>query len=166
MLFYYRFWGWRFKFYYVKKLYIATLVRLGFAVLQADTDTIWSHDPLPVLRSMNATIACGREAAGFCNAGIVYARPGNPSTQVLLDELAWRLQLFQNHPEVIPRLFPWASPPFYSNSDDQTMLNDVLISALLRNRTFLGAIARLSVCWQTRSLLCPSLSLLLPASCH
>ena len=47
-----QFWDWRFRFYYVKKLYIARLVRAGFSVLQADTDTVWVHDPFPVLRSM------------------------------------------------------------------------------------------------------------------
>tara|TARA_B100000768_G_C11061834_1_gene282794 strand:- start:76 stop:234 length:159 start_codon:yes stop_codon:yes gene_type:complete len=32
-----KFWDWRFRFYYVKKLYNARLVELGFAVLQVDT---------------------------------------------------------------------------------------------------------------------------------
>ena len=44
---------------------------------------------------------------------------------------AWRIDLFQNHPEVVPRLVPFATPPFYGNSDDQTIFNDVLISASL-----------------------------------
>ena len=47
-----QFWDWRFRFYYIKKKYIAHLVRSGFTVLQADTDTVWVHDPLPVLRAM------------------------------------------------------------------------------------------------------------------
>lgn len=35
-----KFWDWRFRFYYVKKRYLAELVRLGFAVIQADSDTV------------------------------------------------------------------------------------------------------------------------------
>jgi hypothetical protein len=50
-----QFWDWRFRFYYIKKLYIARLVQAGFSVLQADTDTVWSHDPFPVLRSMEGS---------------------------------------------------------------------------------------------------------------
>lgn len=38
-----KFWDWRFKYYYVKKLYNAKLVDLGFAVLQVDTDTVRRH---------------------------------------------------------------------------------------------------------------------------
>ena len=53
-----------------------------------------------------------------------------------------RVQLFQHHPEVIPQMFPWARKPYYANSDDQTILNDCIISAVLRNRTFLGSTAR------------------------
>lgn len=54
-----KFWDWRFRFYYVKKLYNAKLVEYGFAVLQVDTDTVWSHDPFPMLRAMNqSSIIC------------------------------------------------------------------------------------------------------------
>ena len=54
-----KFWDWRFRFYYVKKLYNARLVELGFAVLQVDTDTVWTHDPFPMLRAMNrSSIIC------------------------------------------------------------------------------------------------------------
>ena len=44
----------------------------------------------------------------------------------MLEEMSWRIGLFQNHPEVLPRLVPFATPPFYANSDDQTIFNDVL----------------------------------------
>ena len=48
-----QFWkGWRFPFYYLKKKYMADLVRLGFSVLQVDTDTVWMHDPFTMLRSV------------------------------------------------------------------------------------------------------------------
>ena len=42
-----KFWDWRFRFYYVKKLYNARLVELGFAVLQADTDTVCTQHESP-----------------------------------------------------------------------------------------------------------------------
>ncbi|KAL3899939.1 MAG: hypothetical protein SGPRY_012555, partial [Prymnesium sp.] len=35
-----KFWDWRFRFYFIKKMYIAQLVRGGYSVLQADTDTV------------------------------------------------------------------------------------------------------------------------------
>ena len=44
----------------------------------------------------------------------------------MLEEMSWRIGRFQNHPEVLPRLVPFATPPFYANSDDQTIFNDVL----------------------------------------
>ena len=44
----------------------------------------------------------------------------------MLEEMSWRIGLFQNHPEVLPRVVPFATPPFYANSDDQTIFNDVL----------------------------------------
>ena len=47
-----KFWDWRFKFYYVKKAYLSRLVAGGFSVIQADTDTVWSHDPFPALRTI------------------------------------------------------------------------------------------------------------------
>ena len=52
-------------------------------------------------------------------------RPGRAS-QLMLEEVTWRIGLFQNHPEVLPRLVPFATPPFYSNSDDQTIFNDAI----------------------------------------
>ena len=52
----------------------------------------------------------------------------------LLDEVAWRVQLLQNHPEIVARIVPFARPPYYANSDDQSLLNDAIVSAVLRNR--------------------------------
>ena len=43
-----------------------------------------------------------------------------------------RVQLFQNWPEIIPSVVPFAKPPFYANSDDQTLLNDAIVSAVRR----------------------------------
>ena len=50
----------------------------------------------------------------------------------MLEEMSWRIGLFQNHPEVLPRLVPFATPPFYANSDDQTLLNDAIVGAVIR----------------------------------
>lgn len=51
--------------------------------------------------------------------------------------------MMTNWPEVVPRLVRFAqTPPFYANSDDQTLLNDVIVSAVLANRSFLGSTAR------------------------
>ncbi|KAL1518812.1 hypothetical protein AB1Y20_003091 [Prymnesium parvum] len=136
------FWDWRFRFYFIKKLYIASLVRHGFAVLQADTDTVWVHDPFPMLRAMQGSSIIAMKDTALANAGVVYARPGSAAAQRLLDDVAWRVQLFQNWPEVVPEIVPFAKPPYYANSDDQTLLNDAIVSAVTGNRTFLGSTAR------------------------
>ena len=36
-----------------------------------------------------------------------------------------RIATFSFHPEAVPRLVPWARPPYFSNADEQTLLNDV-----------------------------------------
>ena len=61
----------------------------------------------------------------------------------LLEELAWRIKLFQRAPEAVGLVVAFAKPPYYANGDDQTLLNDCIVSFALRNRTFLGATARL-----------------------
>ena len=78
----------------------------------------------------------------LANAGVVYARPGSTAAQALLDDVAWRVQLFQNWPEIVPEIVPFAKPPYYANSDDQTLLNDAIVSFVTGNRTFLGSTAR------------------------
>ena len=136
-----RFWDYRFRFYYIKKRYMAQLVAGGYAVLQADTDTVWLHDPFLMLRQMGSSIISMRDV-GLANAGVVYARPGSGAAHRLLEEVAWRIQLFQNFPEIVGRIVPFARPPYYANSDDQTLLNDAILSAVIRNRTFVGSTAR------------------------
>ncbi len=136
-----QFWDWRFKFYYVKKRYIAQLVRIGYGVLQCDTDTVWTYDPFPMLHAFPSTIVAMRDS-GLANAGIVYARPGGPKAQAMLDDVAWRVQLMQNWPDVVPTMVSFARPPYYANSDDQTLLNDAIVSAVIGNATFLGSTAR------------------------
>lgn len=133
-----KFWDWRFRFYYVKKAYLSRLVTYGFSVIQADTDTLWNHDPFPVLRSMPSSLIIMRDIGSICNAGLIYARPGSRHTRDIIDEVAWRVQLFQNYPDTVARLVHYAKPPYYANSDDQTILDDVVLSAVLRNRSWLS----------------------------
>ena len=59
-----KFWDFRFRFYYIKKKYMALLVEGGYAVLQADTDTVWMRAaPL-------------RVAAAWCGSGVSSDAPG------------------------------------------------------------------------------------------
>ncbi|KAL3899938.1 MAG: hypothetical protein SGPRY_012554 [Prymnesium sp.] len=78
----------------------------------------------------------------LANAGVMYARPGSPAAQRLLDDVAWRVQLMQNWPETVGEIVRFARPPYYANSDDQTQLNDAIITAVIGNRSYLGSIAR------------------------
>lgn len=130
-----RFWDNRFRFYHAKKYWLAELVRNGFGVLQADTDTVWNADPLPTLRSINASVVVQNDAP-FANAGVVYARPGGARAQRMLDKLAWSIQLMQNRPSAIARIVPFATPPFYGNMDDQTGLNDAIVVAVTQNESY------------------------------
>ena len=136
------FWDYRFRFYYMKKKYMALLVAGGYSVLQADTDTVWVHDPFRMLRLMKDTSIVAMRDVGLANAGVIYARPGSQAAYRLLDEVAWRVQLFQLHPEIVSKIVPFARQPYYANSDDQTLLNDAILSAVVGNRTWLGSTAR------------------------
>ena len=44
------------------------------------------------------------------------------------------------------RYVPWALPPYYSNPDEQTLLNDVLISSISGTTTYGGSTAK----WEVR----------------
>ena len=136
-----RFWDWRFRFYHVKKRLISDLVRLQKHVIQSDTDTYWFRDPFPVLEIMNSSVVVQSDGP-FANAGLVYARPGSAEALHMLDDVAWRIRLFQNRPSIVSRLVSFAKDPFYANSDDQTILNDAIQSAVLKRATFLGSTAR------------------------
>eukprot|EP00962_Isochrysis_galbana_P013075 scaffold3739_cov207-Isochrysis_galbana.AAC.1 len=107
-----KFWDWRFRYYYVKKAYLSRLVRLGFSVIQADTDTIWEHDPFPMLRSMSSSLVVMVDSE-LANAGLIYTRPGSREAVDILDEVAWRIQLLQNYPEMAGTIVPYAKPPYY-----------------------------------------------------
>ena len=100
-----------------------------------------AHTPWLDCRSMKSSLIAMRDT-GLANAGIVYARPGFASSHIL-GETAWRIQMMNFWPEVVPRIVTFAkSPPFYANSDDQTLMNDAIVSAVIGNRTFLGSTAR------------------------
>eukprot|EP00966_Prymnesium_polylepis_P178125 4124918-Prymnesium_polylepis.1 len=47
-----------------------------------------------------------------------------------------------HRPEIVPEIVPFAKAPYYANSDDQTLLNDAIVSAVTGNHTFLGSTAR------------------------
>ena len=68
-------WDWRHRFYELKKHYLLELVRLGYGVLQADTDTIWAFDPFPMLLAMASGGASVIVQWDFpiANAGLMYA---------------------------------------------------------------------------------------------
>ena len=131
-----KFWDGRFRFYPTKKRYVASLVRAGFGVLQADTDIIFRRNPFPQLRAVvNASLIVQKDRP-FANAGLLYARPGSAAAQALLDRLAWQLAMLQHRPSIVRRIAPFARPPYYANSDDQTALNDAIVVSVTQNDSF------------------------------
>lgn len=138
-----KFWDGRFRFYSAKKRYFAELVQSGFTVFQMDSDVIIQRNPWPVFRRVMQKCSLTVQSDGpIANAGMMLARPQSAETLKLLFDVAWRVQLFQHRPSVVKRVATFATPPFYANSDDQTILNDAIISAVTGNRTYLGAQAR------------------------
>lgn len=138
-----KFWDGRFRFYAAKKSYLAQLTRLGFSVFQADSDAIWMRDPWPVFRRLPEACRITVQADGpIANAGMIFTRPGSSASQMLLDDVAWRIQVFQNRPSIIAEVVKFAREPFYANSDDQSILNDAIQSAVLGAPRFLGSQAR------------------------
>jgi hypothetical protein len=134
-----RFWDMRFYFYDVRKHLVSVLAgEMGFNVLQTDTDVAWFNNPYGVLKSgenARANILAQWDAP-FVNAGVFYAqgiRQGEAASWVLA-ELHKRIVTFMYTPQVVPSIVPWAKKPYFSNSDEQTLMNDVLISAMT-NRT-------------------------------
>jgi hypothetical protein len=107
-----KFWDWRFRYYYVKKAYLSRLIRLGYSVIQADTDSVWEHDPFPMLRLMPSSIIVMADS-DLANAGMVYARPGSSQAVDILDEVAWRIQLLQNYPDMAATIVHYATRPYY-----------------------------------------------------
>ena len=141
-----RFWDMRFYFYDVRKHMVSMLAgELGLNVLQTDTDVAWFHNPYGVLKSGEngrANIHAQWDAP-FVNAGVFYAqglRKGDAGAWVLA-ELHRRVALFMYHPEAVKQVVPWAVKPFFSNADEQTLMNDVLISAMTNTSCFIWSTA-------------------------
>ncbi|KAL1515884.1 hypothetical protein AB1Y20_002499 [Prymnesium parvum] len=138
-----KWWDMRFYFYNVRKRTLMRLsAELGYDVLQTDTDVAWFANPYPALQSgaLRTHDLIVQADLPLANAGVLYAqRAAGPrggeaaegdAAAWVLRELYARIRLFSFHPEAVPRFVPWAQPPFFSNADEQTLLNDVLTSAI------------------------------------
>lgn len=131
-----KYWDMRFYFYVIRKEIVARLaVELGINVLQTDTDVAWFANPYPLLKLglVGRTNLVSQWDAPFVNAGCFYVQnvqPGDGAAWVLT-ELHRRIRLFMFTPEAVKKHVPWAAPPYFANSDEQTLMNDVIISAIL-----------------------------------
>ena len=119
-------------------------VEEGVNVLQTDTDVAWLASPYPLLKTHfgNHSLVVQQDAP-LVNAGVIYvqnAREGSGAAW-LLQELARRVHLFMWHPEAVAEVVPWAKPPFFANADEQTIMNDVLISSIADEVTYAGSTA-------------------------
>jgi hypothetical protein len=63
----------------------------------------------------------------------------------VLTELSRRLDMFMFHPERVLDVVPWALPPFFSNADEQTLMNDVVVSAVMGTPYYVGSTATFEV---------------------
>ena len=94
---------------------------------------------LPVAALRSGTAPC---AALVSYEDIYVERAFSEETAAVLADVAWRVQRMQHYPEIVSTLYPWAREPYYANSDDQTLLNDAIVSAVTGNQTFAGSTAR------------------------
>ena len=136
-----KYWDMRFYFYDIRKEIVARLaVDLGMNVLQTDTDVAWFENPYPLLKAgRGASInLISQWDAPYVNAGCFYAQNIHPSDGAawVLKELHRRIHLFMFSPEAVARVVPWAAPPYFANSDEQTLMNDVLISSMTNRSTY------------------------------
>ena len=144
-----RFWDMRFYFYDLRKdLLYRLAVDHGVNVLQTDTDVTWLASPYPLLKShfANHSLVVQRDAP-LVNAGVIYVQNARRGTGAawLLQELARRVNLFLWHPEAVKQHVPWAKAPYYANSDEQTLMNDVLISSIADDVTYASSTAQWEV---------------------
>ena len=141
-----RFWDMRFYFYDVRKHMVSQLAgELGVNVLQTDTDVAWFSNPYGALKSGESGKAniLAQWDAPFVNAGVFYAQglqPGDAATWVLR-ELHRRIALFMYNPDAVKRYVPWAKKPYFANADEQTLMNDVLISAMTNTSCYIWSTA-------------------------
>ena len=140
-----KYWDMRFFFYNLRKHYLMRLTsELGLNVLQTDTDVVWFADPYPGLYAgpLARQAFIIQKDLPLANAGVLYARAGaGAGSAWVLRELQARIATFSFHPEAVPRVVPWARPPYFSNADEQTLLNDVLTSSVARRPCYVFATA-------------------------
>ena len=141
-----KWWDMRFYFYNVRKHVLSRLAgELGYNVLQTDTDVAWFANPFPALKAgaLARHHLIVQPDLPLANAGVLYAQSikADAPAAWVLRELIERIRAFSFHPEVVPHLVPWARPPYFSNADEQSLLNDVLASAITQRRCFLFSTA-------------------------
>lgn len=132
-----KFWDGRFRTYFAKKDLAARLSALGFSVLQVDSDVIWHKNPFPLLRTLPKRCSLlVQKDHPFANAGMLFAPAFSKEGQHILNQVAWRVKLMQQRPSAVKYLAEFASMPYFGNSDDQTSLNDVIMSSVTGVRSF------------------------------
>ena len=131
-----KFWDWRFRFYYLKKYYMYKIISMGKSVFQMDTDVIWRHNIIDLFNVLPQYDLILQSDNPFVNAGMMFARGGSDLAKTFLYDLSWRILLFQNHPQIASLIANSNLEPNYGNFDDQTILNDVLISTILNATVF------------------------------
>ncbi len=145
-----RFWDMRFYFYVVRKRMVVHLaIELGYNVLQTDTDVAWFASPYPIMKTTYAQAKLiSQRDSPLVNAGVFYVQNAKPGDGVdfVLSELARRIELFMFHPEAVKRYVPWAVAPYYANSDEQTLMNDVLITSIWQKEYYASSTAY----WEVR----------------
>ena len=136
----------RFYFYDIRKEMVARLaVDEGMNVLQTDTDVAWFSNPYPQLKggSLARANLIAQHDEPFVNAGVFYAQNIKPDGGAawLLKETARRVHTFLYHPEEVRRVVKWAKPPYFANADEQTLMNDVLVSSICNASVYLWSTA-------------------------
>ena len=146
-----KWWDMRFYFYNVRKHILSRLAgELGYNVMQTDTDVAWFANPYPALKHgpMGEHQLISQPDLPLANAGVVYAQniksKSDPAAWVL-NELIERIRAFSFHPDIVPRVLPWAKPPYFSNADEQSLMNDVLASAISGQPCFIFSTAIMEV---------------------
>ena len=141
-----KWWDMRFYFYNVRKHMLSRLAGdLGYNVLQTDTDVAWFANPYPALKAepLASHQLVIQPDLPLANAGVLYAqhiRSTDPAAWVLRETVE-RVRTFSFHPEAVQQIVPWARPPFFSNADEQSILNDVLTSAITAQPCYLFSTA-------------------------
>ena len=141
-----KWWDMRFYFYNVRKHMLSRLAgELGYNVLQTDTDVAYFANPFPALKSgaLGEHQLVVQPDLPLANAGVMYAQriAPNDAAAWVLRELIDRIRAFSFHPELVPRILPWARPPYFSNADEQSLLNDCLTTAITQRTCFLFSTA-------------------------